>query len=148
MTLDPHKLRNAAKRLQKAAPRRTGSGPTEAVRGALVVIRELRQQNVTWNAIAEALAEQGVVQANGKRLRASGLTSIVFQIERQERQRAQKSASRERPDTAREPAPAAQKLKLSRDLAPSLSSLQQPPQTEDELRDLAYQKLQAVLKKE
>lgn len=147
MTLDPQKLRRDAKRLNKVVRPRSGAGPTDAIRSALPVIRELRKDKVKWSVIAKALTEQGVVQANGRPLTASGLTSIVFQISKQE-QRARDLASRERPDVAREQLPAVRRLRLSDELFAPVSNPQATAQSEDELRELAYQKLQGVLKKD
>ena len=146
MPLDSKKLHQDALRLQKARQ----VGTTKAVRDALPVIRELRKKEVSWAAIAQALAEQGVVQGKDRiPLTTSRLTALVSQIEALERKKALKFGDRDRADTTARPVRPAHRLTLSADLIrPAGTSDFQRPSTEDELRQAAFEKLQTVLKKE
>lgn len=154
MTLDPKRLQRDAKRLQKARPEpkvgRKTTGTTDAIRAALPTIYELRRGGISWPAIAEALADQGVVQGkNRERLTTNRLTAIVRQIEEQEERKARKAAKRPRSDIADGPAEPERKLSLSPELAtrpatPKASSASD----EDELRRAAFEKIQKVFKKE
>ena len=146
MPLDPKKLHQDALRLQKARQ----VGTTKAVRDALAVIRDLRKKEVSWAAIAQALAEQGVVQGKDRiPLTTSRLTALVSQIEAQERKKALKDGNRDRADTTKRQVEPAHRLTLSPDLvSPAGTSDLQRPSTEEELRQAAFEKLQTVLKKE
>ena len=83
MALDPKRLHEDAKRLQKArlptiAGRET-TGTTRAIRAALPVIYQLREEGVSWSAIASALADQGVVQGRDRiALTTHRLTADAF----------------------------------------------------------------------
>lgn len=154
MPLDPKKLRLDAQRLQKTRPLslvgRETTGTTKSIRDALPVIRQLRKDEVSWAAIAQALADQGVVQGKDRiPLTTSRLTALVSQIEAQERKRALKAGSRDRRDTTKLQAEPARQLTLSPDLvSPAGTSDLQPHSTEDELRRAAFERLQTVLKKD
>lgn len=145
MPVDPKKLHQDALRLEKARQ----VGTTKAIRGALPVIRELRKKGVSWAAIAEGLAEQGLVQGKDRiPLTTSRLTALVSQIEAQERKKALK-AGRDRGDTTKRQEEPALRLALSPDLvSPVEASDLEPHSAEDELRQAAFEKLQTVLKKE
>ncbi|MBW5435353.1 hypothetical protein FXB41_11350 [Bradyrhizobium canariense] len=154
MPLDHKKLRQDAQRLQDA---RTASplgqettGATKVIREALPAIRQLREDGVSWPAIAEALAAQGVVQGKDRiPLTAKRLTALISQIEARGRRKAAKKANRDRGDTAMRPAEPFKRLTLSPDLASSAEASNVPlPSTEDDLRRAAFEKLQTVLKKE
>jgi hypothetical protein len=151
--LDPKKLRQDAQRLQRARPAVTvgleTTGTTKAIRAALPVIHQLRRDGVSWPAIAQALADQGVVQGKDPiPLTTNRLTALVSQIEKQETKRSVKRG-RERSDTTNRQVEAAQRLSLSPDLTPPVPATNlQPSSTEDELRRAAFEKLQNVLKKE
>jgi hypothetical protein len=155
MPLDPKKLRQDAQRLQKARKRtsldgRETTGTTKAIREALPTIRQLRKDEVSWPAIAQALAAQGVVEGKDRiPLTAKRLTALVSQIEAQERKKALKAGPRNRGDTVERPAEPVKRLTLSPDLV-SLAESSNLPQlaTEDDLRRAALEKLQTVLKKE
>lgn len=152
MPLDPKQLRRDARRLHNARqPSLVGretTGTTRAVREALPVIRQLRKDEVSWAAIAQALAEQGVVQGKDRIPLTTGrLTALVSQIEAQERKKALKG-ERNRADTRKAQADAERRLALSPDLIGSEGTSLQPSSTEDELRQSAFERLQAVLKKE
>lgn len=154
MPLDPKKLRQDAQRLQKArraslAARET-TGTTKAIREALPTIRQLRKDEVSWPAIAQALAAQGVVQGKGRiPLTAKRLTALVCQIEAQARKKGLKASSRDRADTVKRQVERAPGLTLSPDLVRRTETSDlQPSSTEDDLRRAAYEKLQTVLKKE
>lgn len=153
MALDPKRLREDARRLQEARlPTTVGketTGTTKAIRFALPVIYDLRREGVTWPVIAQALADQGIVQGQNRTpLTTKRLTAIVSQIEEQERKKAAK-ASRVRSDAVEVPAGRRRKLSLSADLVasrPASESGAEP--TEEELRRSAFEKIQSVLKKE
>lgn len=104
MPLDPKRLVRDAKKAQTARPAtlvgRETTGVTRAVRAALPAIRTLRAAGVTWAAIAQAMAEQGVRQKGNVPLTATRLTAIVGQVEAQDRRRSAAAISRGRPDLA------------------------------------------------
>lgn len=154
MTLDPKKLRRDAKRRQLAQPQpkigRKTTGATDAIRAALPMIYQLRQDGISWPAIAKALGDQGVVQGKDRTpLTTNRLTALVRQIEVQEAKKARKSGKRDRSDVATNPVKPARKLSLSPDLAARpVASDGEPVFDEDELRRMAFEKLQTVFKKE
>ena len=102
MPLDPKRLLRDAKRAQTGRPAATvgreTTGVTRAVRAALPTIRILRAAGVTWAAIAQAMAEQGVRQKGDAPLTATRLTAIVGQVEAQQRRREAAAQPRNRPD--------------------------------------------------
>lgn len=106
MSLDPKRLLRDAKKAQTTRPAtmvgRETTGVTRAVRAALPTIRKLRATGVSWAAIAQAMAEQGVRQKGDVPLTATRLTAIVGQVEAQDRRR-DAAAVRSRPDLAAEP---------------------------------------------
>ena len=70
-------------------------GMTRAVREALPIIYQLRQDGVSWRAIARALAAQGVVRENDHiPLTPNQLTTLVSQIEEQERKKKASNAGK------------------------------------------------------
>ncbi|WP_398464769.1 hypothetical protein [Tardiphaga sp.] len=153
MPLDPKKLRSDAKRLQQArlaAPGRETIGTTSAVRAALPIIYELRNDGVAWSAIADALAKQGVVQGKDRvPITTHRLTALVNQIESQDRRRSEKNA-RPRGDTVATIEVERVKPRLLQD-AVALSSSStpvEPAASEHDLRAAAFEKLQSILKKE
>lgn len=154
MPLDPKKLRQDAKRLQSARPGsmigRESTGTTRAVRTALPVIYQLRQDGVSWPAIAEALAAQGVVQGKDRiPLTTNRLTALVSQIEQQEHKKASKAGNRRRGDAVNPPAEPVKRLSLSPDLVTRPVPFDPDPSlSEDELRRAALENIQDVLKKE
>ena len=154
MPLDPKQLRQDARRLQNARPGtsvgRESTGTTRAIRTALPVIYQLRKDGVSWTAIAEALAVQGVVQGKDRiPLTTNRLTAIVSQIEEQDRKKANKAGNRVRSDTPHHPAEPARRLSLSSDLTTRPAPLDpQPSSTEDELRTAALENIKSVLKKD
>ena len=108
MPLDPKKLRKDARRLQGARPDTTvgreTTGTTRAIRTALPDIYDLRNDGVSWPAIADALAIQGVVQGKDRiPLTTNRLTAIVSQIEEQERKKASKAGGASRPKYRKPP---------------------------------------------
>ena len=151
MPLDPKQLRQDARRLQDARPvGRERTGTTKAIRTALPVIYQLRKDHVSWPAIADALAAQGVVQGKDRiPLTTNRLTAIVSQIEEQERKKANKAGNRVRSDAPHRPAEPARRLSLSSDLTTRPAPLDpQPSSTEDELRTAALENIKSVLKKD
>lgn len=153
MPLDPKKLRQDAQRLQEAraaSPVGQTTGATRVIREALPTIRQLREDGVSWPAIAEALAAQGVVQGKDYiPLTAKRLTALISQIEAQGRRKAANKANRDRPDTIQRAVESGPRLRLSADLVtPTDSSGPLPSSTEDDLRRAAFEKLRTVLKKE
>jgi hypothetical protein len=154
MPFDPKQLRQDARRLQNARPGtsvgRESTGTTRAIRTALPVIYQLRKDDVSWAAIAEALAVQGVVQGKDRiPLRTNRLTAIVSQIEEQDRKKANKGGNRTRSDAPHRPTEPAHRLSLSSDLTlRPAPPAHEPSSTEDELRREALENIQSVLKKE
>lgn len=154
MPLDSKKLRQDAMRLQKArgtlSVGRETTGTSKAVRQALPIIHQLRKDGVSWAVIAQALAEQGVVQGKDRIPLTTGrLTALVSQIEAHQRKKALKAGPRDRGDTVERSAEPVKRLTLSPDLAGSAEASNVPLlSTEDDLRRAAFEKLQAVLKKE
>lgn len=151
MPLDPKQLRQDARRLQDARPvGRESTGTTKAIRTALPVIYQLRKDGVSWPAIAEALAAQGVVQGKDRiSLTTKRLTAIVSQIEEQDRRKANKASNRVRSDTPLRPIEPARRLSLSSDLAARpVPADPQPSSTEDELRNAAFENIKSILKKD
>ena len=151
MPLDPKQLRQDARRLQDARPvGRESTGTTKAIRTALPVIYQLRKDGVSWPAIAEALAAQGVVQGKDRvPLTTKRLTAIVSQIEEQDRRKANKASSRVRSDTPLRPTEPALRLSLSSDLAARPVPVDpQPSSTDDELRSAAFENIKSLLKKD
>lgn len=159
MPLDPKRLARDAKRAQAQRPDtgigRETTGVTRAVRAGLPVIRQLRAAGVTWAAIAEAMAAQGVTQGAGTPLSATRLTAIVTQVEAQIRRKAEREAGRHsrsdltlssgllppsHPTATSLPAPAAAPAPLP----PSGSSV---PATEEEIRRAGLHDLHQLLKK-
>jgi hypothetical protein len=106
MPLDPRRLARDAKTLEAERPAgaigRETTGVTRAVRALMPAIRELREAGVRWAAIAEALARQGVVGADGQPMKANRLTAVVDRIEQGQQRKVAKVRSR-RPDLARPP---------------------------------------------
>ena len=154
MALDPKRLHEDAKHLQKArlptiAGRET-TGTTRAIRAALPVIYQLREEGVSWSAIASALADQGVVQGRDRiALTTHRLTALVSQIEDQTRNKARKDAGRVRTDAVERKSDPVRKLTLSADLVTRPEPTARPAtSTEDELRRAAFENLKHVLKKE
>jgi hypothetical protein len=150
MPLDPKQLRQDARRLQDACPvGRQSTGTTKAVRTVLPTVYQLRKDGVSWRAIADALAVQGVVQGNRIPLTTKRLTAIVSQIEEQDREKANKAGNRVRSDAPNRPTEPAGRLSLSSDLTTRpLSPDPQPSSTEDELRSAALENIKSVLKKD
>jgi hypothetical protein len=151
MPLDPKQLRQDARRLQDARPvGRESTGTTKAIRTALPVIYQLRKDGVSWPAIADALAVQGVVQGKDRiPLTTKRLTAIVSQIEVQDRKKANKAGNPGRSDAPNRPTEPARRLSLSPDLTTRpVPPDPQPSSTEDELRSAALENIKSVLKKD
>lgn len=152
MPLDSKKLQRDALRLQKARGTssigRETTGTSRAVREALPTIHQLRKDGVSWAVIAQALAEQGVVQGQDRiPLTTSRLTALVTQIEAQQRKKALKAGPRDRSDTVEHRA--VKRLVLSPDLVSATETSNASHfDTEEDLRRAALEKLQTVLKKE
>jgi hypothetical protein len=147
MPLDQKQLRADAKRLHRARSSTSGkgiTGTTSAIRAALPAIRDLREGGVAWAAIAEALAEQGVVQGKDRiPLTERRLTALVSQIEAQDRRKLE-SRALPRSDTT----PLQEETQLSLKLnglpnavSPAVDGLD----TEHQLRAAAFAKLQQSL---
>jgi hypothetical protein len=64
------------------------TGATAIIEPILPLIRELREQNFSWAAIASALANQGVVQGGDRRpITARRLTALISAINKREQRR-------------------------------------------------------------
>jgi hypothetical protein len=162
MALDHKRLRRDAKRLQdKRSKSRSGrrtTGATEAVRTALPEIYKLRDQGVLWSDIAKALGEQGVIE--GKKrvpLTTNGLTARVSQIEQQIENAAAKKPKKLPPVSPSETNALQSKrnalqkhhLALSDELAADTHTTDgRSSQSEDDLRRVAFEKVQRMTKKD
>jgi hypothetical protein len=155
MTLDLKRLRADAAKLQTAqstaGSSRETTGTTKAIRAALPEIYKLRDQGIQWSVIAAALAAQGVVQGKGRTpLTANRLTALVRQIELQDEKR-QARQSKKAATMARPTKNALQNrhLFLSPDLkADTRAADDRPPQSEDEIRRLAFERVQRMTEKD
>ncbi|MCW6506965.1 hypothetical protein [Lichenifustis flavocetrariae] len=132
---------------------RETTGATRAIRLMLPTIRELRASGVTWAAIAEALAEQKITQADGEPLTASRLTSIVGQIEAQDARKTNREETRHpRSDnfpSLRRPADQMQRLRLAPELTADAELKEVArPTSEDEIRRAHYAKHRHLFKKD
>lgn len=150
MPLDEKQLKADAERLQKARVTTSGRigplGTSAAVRAALPAIRNLRQKGVAWSVIAQALAQQGVVQGKDRiPITERRLTGLVNQIEAQESRRRQAQAQ-PRLDTTASPGSEQLALGLSSDKpAQEEPAVKHKPEAEHELRAAAFAKLQHSL---
>lgn len=151
MTLDIKRFRSDAKKLHieksKVPSSRETTGTTKAIRDALPDIYKLREQGVKWTVIAEALAAQGVVQGKGRiPLTANGLTAIVRQVEVQTEGRRAKQAKKA--DKAMRPGAKALQCfdsSLSAELTADVRATDdRSPQSEDDIRRLAFERVQRM----
>lgn len=157
MAIDLKRLVHDAKKAQAKRPvalvGRETTGVTRAIRHLLPTIRELRTAGVTWAAIAIALAEQQVTQANGEPLTASRLTSIVGQIKTQDKRKILLAETRRQRSVAPSLVGATASHKGRFKLAPELTARPEPeeaarPSTEEEIRRAHYDKHRHLFKKE
>ena len=128
------------------APCRTGA--TAIIEPVLPLIRDLRTQKHRWEAIAAALARQGVVQGvDRKPISARRLTALIAAIDKRERRRAERQRGRGlRQDLAQHHEPTS-RLKLSGDLANVMPSPKASDVSEERIRREALEGLQTLLKK-
>ena len=155
MTLDLKRLRADAAKLQttqsKSGSSRETTGTTKAIRAALPEIYKLREQGIQWSVIAAALAAQGIVQGKDRSpLTTNRLTALVRQIERQAEKRqakhSKKAAIAVRPI---ENALQIRHLSLSPVLkADARAADDRPSQSEDEIRRLAFERVQRMTEKD
>jgi hypothetical protein len=150
MTLDLKRLRADASRLQtersKSRSSRETTGTTKAIRAALPAIYKLREEGVQWSAIAAALAAQGIVQGKHRiPLTTNRLTALVRQIELQKETRVAKSAEKGAGTKSNKFAMQNQRLSLSPDLRAETRAVgDRPSQSEDEIRRLAFERVQRM----
>lgn len=94
--LDLDRLRREVRAANK--PARVGAAGTyAAVRAALPAIEALLAEGAEWQAIADALAAQGVTQGVGDKARPvsrSRLTAVVSELRAQARRKAEREAGR------------------------------------------------------
>ncbi|WP_371420027.1 hypothetical protein [Tardiphaga sp.] len=155
MTLDLKRLRADAAKLQTTQSKRVSmretTGTTKAIRAALPEIYKLRDQKTEWSVIAAALAAQGVVQGKDRTpLTTNRLTALVRQIEHQAEKRQAKQLNKKgsmaRP---RKNALQIRHLSLSPDLkADTRAADERPSQSEDEIRRLAFERVQRMTEKD
>jgi len=154
MTLDLKRLRTDASRLQtersKSRSSRETTGTTKAIRTALPEIYKLRKDGVQWSAIAAALAAQGIVQGkDGVPLTTNRLTALVRQIELQNEKRAAKAPKKGAGASSKKFAMQNQRLSLSPELGAETRAVEgRPPQSEDEIRRLAFERVQRMTEKD
>jgi hypothetical protein len=145
MKIDAAKLMTDAHRLREAskagnAPGRTGA--TELIATALPAILRLREQNVAWDVIAAALAEQGAVQGpDRKPLKGRRLCALLSALMKREARRARKA--RVRLDVV--PQRGAAVITIAPELAVK-SRRRAATVSESELRAEAFANLQPFLK--
>jgi hypothetical protein len=148
MSLDIKRLRADASKLQdelsKSPSSRETTGTTKAIRAALPEIYKLR-------VIAAAMAAQGIVQDKERApLTTNRLTALVRQIELQNERRNAKRA-RKAAITASPKKIAMQNryLSLSPDLrADTRAADSRSPQSEDQIRRLAFERVQRMTEKD
>lgn len=155
MTLNLKRLREDAKKLKTAHSKtrssRETTGTTKAVRAALPEIYRLRDDGVQWAVIAAALAAQGVVQGRDRQpLTTNRLTALVRQIEVQaEKRRVRQSAKLSSPVRTPKNALQIMHLSLSSDLKADTRTIEdRSSQSEDEIRRLAYERVQRMTEKD
>lgn len=153
--LDLTQLKKDA-RSARGGVRRLSPGTTALLRKNLGTIDALRAEGVTFAAIAEALAKQGVVQGTGddqKPITTNRLTALYGQLKRTEAKRA--GMRRARADAA-DPSPKHEqtrtgepKIALSPELTPQASSDREDEQPPDEetIRRENLKRSQRFLKK-
>ena len=128
------------------APCRTGA--TAIIEPVLPLIRDLRKQKHSWEAIAAALGRQGVVQGvDRKPITPRRLTALIAAIDKRERRRAERQRGRGlRQDIAQHREPTS-RLKLSGDLANVVPPPTASDVSEERIRREALEGLQTLLKK-
>lgn len=150
MTLDLKRLHADASRLQaersKSRSSRETTGATKAIRAALPAIYKLREDGVQWSTIAAALAAQGIVQGKDRiPLTTNRLTALVRQIELQKEKRFAKSPKKEAGTKSQKFAMQNRRLSLSSDLRAKTRAVDnRPSQSEDEIRRLAFERVQRM----
>lgn len=154
MTLDLKRLRTDASNLQtersKSRSSRETTGTTKAIRAALPEIYKLRKEGVQWSAIAEALAAQGVVQGKDRvALTTNRLTALVRQIELQNEKRDAKAAKKGAGTKPKKIAMQNHRLSLSSEIKAETRAVEgRPSQSEDEIRRLAFERVQRMTEKD
>lgn len=154
MTLDLKRLRTDSSKLKterlKSGSGRETTGTTKAIRTALPTIYRLREEGVQWSDIAAALAAQGVVQGKDRvALTTNRLTALVRQIEQQNEKRAAKAASKGVSPRPKKIAMQNPRLSLSSELEAETRAVEgRPSQSEDEIRRLAFERVQRMTEKD
>lgn len=120
-----------------------------AIRAALPMIYELRAEGVRWRDIAAALGKQGLMQGKGKHripITTNRLTSLVTQIERA----ALKRSERRVPDQAgKKSALQNRRISLALELTTEVDNgAPKARPSEEDLRRVALDRIQSVLKKD
>jgi hypothetical protein len=142
---DAHKAQ--AVRPESAIGRET-TGLTRAVREQLPAIRKLREEKVTWAAIAAAITKQGVTQGDGRPLTATRLTAVVGHVERQIHRKLDAVARRGlRPDLARSDTHASKTVPRGLVAETESFDLSHHP-TEEALRRASLDELRSLLGKD
>ena len=128
-----------------------GTGATAIIEPVLPLIRDLRRQKHSWSAIATALARQGVVQGVDRRpITARRLTALIAAIDKRERRRRERLATRSRrTDLAPPPAAACRTLALSDDLAQERTAISSPIDHEEVIRRQEFEeRVRSLMKRE
>lgn len=155
MPIDPERLSQDAARLQANRAQPPSTGTYAAVRAVLPTIATLRLAGITWVAIAEALAAQGLTQRAGATMvpiTGTRLSALVSDIKKKDERKAREAEQRQdRPDLAGPVSsrkPSSRKLTLAREL-----SVKAPDATpsgaidgEEAIRRQQYDAVQSVLK--
>lgn len=154
MTLDLKRLSTDGSRLKtersKSRRGRETTGTTKAIRAALPTIYKLRKDGVQWSDIAAALAAQGIVQGKDRvALTTNRLTALVRQIEQQNEKRAAKAANKGVSPRPKKIAMQNPRLSLSSELEAETRAVEgRPSQSEDEIRRLAFERVQRMTEKD
>lgn len=124
------------------------TGATAIIEPVLPLIRDLRKQKHSWEAIAVALGRQGVVQGvDRKPITPRRLTALIAAIDKRERQHTERQRGRGlRQDLAQLGAHGSS-LTLSDDLANTAPPANFTEDSEERIRREALEGLQTLLKK-
>lgn len=155
MPIDPERLSQDAARLQDDRPQPSSTGTYAAVRAVLSTIATLRLAGITWAAIAEALAAQGLTQRAGTTtvpITGTRLSALVSDIKKKDERKARQAEQRQgRPDLAgpgsSKNSPS-RKLTLARELSVKAPDATPSGATDSEeaIRRQQYDAVQSVLK--
>jgi hypothetical protein len=126
------------------------TGATAIIEPVLPLIRDLRKQKHSWEAIAVALGRQGVVQGvDRKPITPRRLTALIAAIDKRERRRAKHLASRFRRQDLAPSQTKAHTLALSTDLVPTEVATRAVTDSEEQIRRRDFQeRVQSLMKED